>query len=170
MVPGRDTRKLLYECGDDFQNMIRRREPRRICLSNCLHNLVFFLPWCPFCKVITPLESIAQIWRHGHLRVTNTFARVYHTRDLVNPPIIWLRTRRSRIHPGIFGYVFFVQWYLGYKNTSARGSVGRCFLIIKTPRANPVGFRSLKSRKRTRAVGPRFLKNQETHESGRSPF
>ena len=60
--------------------------------------------------------------------------------------------------------------YLGYKKPSARGSVGRRFLILRKPRAKPAGLRFSKIRKRTKAVGPRFLKNKKTHESGWSPF
>ena len=36
-----------------------------------------------------------------------------------------------------------LQGYLGYKVTSARGSVGRRFLILRKPRAKPVGLRFL---------------------------
>ena len=36
-----------------------------------------------------------------------------------------------------------VQGYLGYKVTSARGSIGRRFLILRKPRAKPVGLRFL---------------------------
>ena len=36
-----------------------------------------------------------------------------------------------------------LQGYLGYKVTSARGSVGRRFLILNKPRAKPVGLRFL---------------------------
>ena len=49
-----------------------------------------------------------------------------------------------------------IQGYLGYKVTSARGSVGRRFLILRNPRAKPVGLRFKKIRKRTKAVGPLF--------------
>ena len=51
--------------------------------------------------------------------------------------------------------------YLGYKKTLARGSVGLRFLKIRKPSENPVGPISLGSRKRTKAVGPHFLKSQE---------
>ena len=49
--------------------------------------------------------------------------------------------------------------YLGYKTTLARGSVGLRFLKIRKPSENPVGPISLGLRKRTKAVGPRFLKS-----------
>ena len=61
-----------------------------------------------------------------------------------------------------------VQGYLGYKNTPARGSVGRFFLDLRKPRAKPVGLRFLKLRKRSKEVGPRFLKIKTTLESGGS--
>ena len=61
-----------------------------------------------------------------------------------------------------------MQGYLGYKNTPARGSVGRCFLDLRKPRAKTVGLRSLKLRKCTRAVGSRLKTNKKTHESGES--
>ena len=41
-------------------------------------------------------------------------------------------------------------------------------LKLRTPQAKPAGLRFLKSRKRTKAVGPRGLKVEKTHESGRS--
>ena len=56
------------------------------------------------------------------------------------------------------------------KNTPARGSVGRCFLNLRNPRATPVGLRFLESRKCTKTVGPLFLKIKRTHESGWSGF
>jgi hypothetical protein len=52
-----------------------------------------------------------------------------------------------------------VQGYLGYKKTLARGSVGLRFLKIRKPSENPVGPISLGLRKRTKAVGTRFLKS-----------
>jgi len=63
-----------------------------------------------------------------------------------------------------------------YRGTSAtrslrlRGSVGRCFLILRKPRATLVGLGFLKFRKRTKAVGHRFLKIKKMNESGRSVF
>ena len=63
-----------------------------------------------------------------------------------------------------------VQGYLGYKTTSARRSVGRCFLILERPRAKPVGLLLLKLGRRTKVVGLRFLRFKRMHESGRSDF
>ena len=61
-----------------------------------------------------------------------------------------------------------VQGYFGYKKTLARGSVGLRLLKIRKPSENRVGPISLGLRKRTKAVGPRFIKVKKTQgEAGR---
>ena len=54
--------------------------------------------------------------------------------------------------------------YLGYKKTLARGSVGLRFLKTRKPSENPGGPIVFGLRKRTKAVGPRFLKSQGNAE------
>ena len=51
-----------------------------------------------------------------------------------------------------------LQGYLGHKKTLAEGSVGLRFIEIRKPSENLVGPISLGLRRRTKVVGPRFLK------------
>ena len=59
--------------------------------------------------------------------------------------------------PATRGATFDYRDTSAIKNTSARGSVGRCFLNFLKMRAKLVGLRFLELQKRAKAVGPRFI-------------
>ena len=113
--------------------------------------------------------------------LTNTL-RV-HGRRLLAPLKHCLQGSHKKTHPPPQDHrraLEIVLLYRGTSVTSARGSVGRRFLILRKPRAKPVGLRSL-SRKRKKAVGPLFLTHRirsvcvflffkKTGESGRGGF
>jgi len=77
-------------------------------------------------------------------------------------------TEKNKTPHGVNTVQDCLQGYLG--NTPARGSVGRCFLNLRKPRAKPISLHFLKLRKSTKAVGPRFLRVEKTHENGQLVF